>query len=181
MKNKYDSIYISKYYFLSNNNMNQVITKRLSRDTTYNKSKKSYQDTLSPDEIKKKLDEYTRVEDINTVNLNTHLRYFSINTKTGEKQFRLGGFLTKIDNDYVILSNGTLSWSVQKKNTIFFQKMSFSDLKEELVKKVSKKFEQELSDLSSENKILKETLKQVKKEVKKNSNRKTSARKSSKK
>ena len=160
--------------------MNQVITKRLSRDTTYNnKSKKSYQDTLSPDEIKKKLDEYARVEDINTVNLNTHLRYFTINTKTGEKQFRLGGFLTKIDTDYVILSNGNLSWSVQQKNTIFFEKMSFSDLKEELVKKVSKKFEQEISDLTNENKILKETLRQVKKEVKKSSTRKSSNKKTS--
>ena len=31
------------------------ITKRLSRDTTYTKTKKSYQDNLSPDEIKQKL------------------------------------------------------------------------------------------------------------------------------
>jgi len=157
--------------------MNQVITKRLSRDTTYTKTKKSYQDSLSPDEIKKKLDEYRQVDDISTVSLNTHVRYFTINTKTGAKQFRLGGFLTKIDQEYVIVSNGNLSWSVQKKNTIFFEKMSFSDLKEEIVKKVSKKFEHEINDLTNENKTLKDTLRQVKKEVKKSSTRKTSKKK----
>ena len=98
---------------------NKNITKRLSRDTSYKKTAKSYQDKLSPDEIKQKLEEYKQVEDIDEINLNSHLRYFSFNPKTGKKQFRLGGFLTKIDKEYVILSNGNLSWSVQKKNTVF--------------------------------------------------------------
>ena len=31
--------------------MNKQVTKRLTRDTTYNKTKKSYQDNLSPTEI----------------------------------------------------------------------------------------------------------------------------------
>ena len=53
------------------------ITKRLSRDTSYTKTKKSYQEKLSPDEIKKKLEEYKQVEFIDDVNLNSHLRYFT--------------------------------------------------------------------------------------------------------
>ena len=52
--------------------------------------------------------------------------YFTINKKTGEKQFRLGGFLSKMDPQYryIILQNGTLSWSVQLENTVLFQKMT---------------------------------------------------------
>lgn len=143
------------------------ITKRLSRDTQYNKSKKSYQESLSPDEIKQKLEEYKPIEDIRTVALNTHVRYFTVNNKTGEKQFRLGGFVTKIADEYVILANNNLSWSVQIKNTIFFVKMSFSDLKDEIIKKISKKFDKEIVELVEENKKLKDTIKQVKNQVKK--------------
>lgn len=146
---------------------NNSVTKRLSRDTTYKKTTKSYQDKLSPDEIKSKLEEYKQVEDISKVPLNSHLRYFSINTKTGKKQFRLGGFLTKIDNEYVVLSNGSLSWSVQIKSTVFFQKMNFSDLKEELIEKISAKYEKKNRKLMEENVKLKDTLKKVKKEIKK--------------
>lgn len=146
---------------------NKNITKRLSRDTNYKKTNKSYQDNLSPDEIKKKLEEYKQVEDISEINLNSHLRYFSFNPKTGKKQFRLGGFLTKIDKEYVILSNGSLSWSVQKKNSVFFVKMNFSDLKNELIEKISKKYEKKIEKLSEENVLLKETLKKVKKQLKK--------------
>jgi hypothetical protein len=147
--------------------MNKQVTKRLTRDTTYNKTKKSYQDNLSPAEIKQKLEEYSQVDDIDEVPLNSHLRYFTINVKTGKKQFRLGGFLTKIDKDYVVLSNGTLSWSVQKKNNIFFRKMTFQELKEELTGKIKKNYENELTKIKEENKKLKSALKKVKNQVKK--------------
>lgn len=147
--------------------MNKQVTKRLTRDTTYNKTKKSYQDNLSPAEIKQKLEEYSQVDNIDDVPLNSHLRYFTINVKTGKKQFRLGGFLTKIDKDYVVLSNGTLSWSVQKKNNIFFRKMTFQELKEELTGKIKKSYENELKKLKEENKKLKSALKKVKNQVKK--------------
>lgn len=147
--------------------MNKQVTKRLTRDTTYNKTKKSYQENLSPDEIKQKLEEYSQVDDIDEVPLNSHLRYFTINVKTGKKQFRLGGFLTKIDKEYVVLSNGNLSWSVQKKNNIFFRKMTFQELKDELIKKIKKGYENEIKKIKDENKKLKETIKKVKKQVKK--------------
>lgn len=147
--------------------MSTKLTKRLSRDTNYNKKTKSYQEGLSPAEIKKKLEEYKQVDDIEDVSLNTHIRYFTFNPTNGKKQFRLGGFLTKIGDKYVVLSNGSLSWSVQKKNTVFFSKMSFSDLKDELIEKISKKYEKEISKLADENKELKNTLKKLKNELKK--------------
>jgi hypothetical protein len=148
--------------------MDKKVTKRLSRDTNYKKTGKSYQEKLSPSEIKKKLEEYSQVEDIREVDIGTHLRYFTFNPKTGEKQFRLGGFLSKIDKEmkYVILQNGSFSWSVQLTNVIFFKKMSFSELKEEIKEKIYKKFEKQISNLKKENFKLKETLKEIKKQIK---------------
>jgi hypothetical protein len=99
------------------------ITKRLSRDTNYKPTGTTYTQQLSEAEIKKKLEDYVRVkkEDVPSIPLNTHIRYFSINPKTGEKQFRMGGMLTKHDpnNQYIVCSNGTLSWSVQIANSVF--------------------------------------------------------------
>jgi hypothetical protein len=145
--------------------MDKKITKRLSRDTSYTKKKKSYQETLSPAEIKKKLEEYKQVDDITKLEIGVHLRYFTINKKTGEKQFRLGGFLSKMDPQYryIILQNGTLSWSVQLENTVLFQKMTFSKLKEEIIQKVAKKYEKKLQKLEEENNNLKSALKEIKK------------------
>lgn len=145
--------------------MSTSVTKRLSRDKSYNKTKQSYQESLSPNEIKEKLEEYKKVSDITSVPLNTHIRYFTINKKTGEKQFRLGGFLTKIntENQYVILSNNTLSWSVQIKNTIFFRKLTFKEFKQE----IHEKYKNELDKYKKENKLLKETLREIKNQVKK--------------
>ncbi len=140
-------------------------TKRLSADTEYKKIGKSIQQNLSPDEIKEKLKEYIPLDTIDETPLNSHIRYFSINN--GKKQFRLGGFLTKIDTDYVVLSNGKLSWSVQKKNSIFFKKMSYDELKEELIEKISNKFEKKIISLEKENEALKTTLKDIKRTIKK--------------
>ena len=142
--------------------MSQYKTKRLTKDNK--KTNNSYQNTLSPAEIKEKLEEYKKVEDITTVSLNAHLRYFVINEKTGEKQFRLGGFLTKIDKEkgYVILSNGQVSWSVQINSAIFFKKMTFQELKEEIIEDVGKIYKDEITKLKDENKKLKKTLKEIK-------------------
>ena len=158
---------------------NNYKTKRLTKDKK--KSNNSYQDNLSPDEIKEKLEEYKRVDDITTVSLNSHLRYFIIDEKTGDKQFRLGGFLTRIDKEkgYVILSNGQLSWSVQLNKSIFFKKMTFQELKKELVEDVGKIYMDEIKKLKEENKNLKETLKEIKNQATKSN--KKSSRKSSKK
>jgi hypothetical protein len=146
---------------------NFIATKRLTSDTEYKKEGKSLQQTLSPDEIKEKLQEYVQLDTIDETPLNSHIRYFTIDKKTGKKQFRLGGFLTKCDKDYVVLSNGRLSWSVQKNNSIFFKKMSYTELKEELIEKIGSKYEKKLITLEKENNALKNTLKDIKKTVKK--------------
>ena len=142
-------------------------TKRLTSDTEYQKVGKSIQQGLSPDEIKEKLKEYIQLDTIDETPLNSHIRYFTIDKKTNKKQFRLGGFLTKVDVEYIVLSNGKLSWSVQKNNSIFFKKMSYDELKEELIDKISNKFEKKLISLEKENEALKSTLKDIKKTIKK--------------
>ncbi len=146
--------------------MNRFITKRMSNDN-YKKVGRSYQDNLTPDEIKKKLEDYKLVKDIDDVGLNTHLRYFMIDEKTGKKHFRLGGFLTKNETDYIVLSNGQLSWSVQKNNSTFFQKLSNSEIKEEVENKLIKKYEKTIIALNNENTRLKNVIKSIKKTVKK--------------
>ena len=130
----------------------QKITKRLTRDTNYQRPKKTYQDKLTPDQIEEKLEEYIKVDDITKVPLNSHMRYFTLNKKTNKKEFRLGGFLTNRDNPdkYVILSNGSISWSVQVDNSIFFKKMTIKDLKKE--------YEDKIESLENENNKLKKAL-----------------------
>jgi hypothetical protein len=153
------------------------ITKRLSRDTTYKTDQQSYQSTLSENDIAKKLADYVRVRssEITSIPINTHIRYFTINPKNGEKQFRLGGSLTKIDEDskYLILSNGTFSWSVQLSNSIIYRKLSPNELKETIKSSAVDEVKKETAELIKENKELKKMIKEIKeatikaKEVKK--------------
>jgi hypothetical protein len=119
--------------------------------------------------LKKKLEEYKQVTDISKVGLNTHLRYFTKNTKTGKQMFRLGGFLSKVNltQGYVVLNNGNLSWSVQLKNSIFFEKMDFTDFKKQLKKVYDKKYKNKILKLQSENEKLKKAIKEIKKKYKK--------------
>lgn len=118
--------------------------KRITRDN-YNRPKKTYQETLSNSDIKDKLKEYKRVSNIRNVSIGTHIRYFSVDPHTGNKQFRLGGNLNKIDPEgrFVILSNGTLNWSVQVPETIFFQKMTEEEYKDELKREIKKEIQTE--------------------------------------
>ncbi len=150
--------------------MDNKVTKRLTRDKSYQRPAKTYQDNLSNQEIKEKLKEYKKVVDIRTVSIGTHIRYFSVDPKTNEKSFRLGGTLNKIDPEgrFIILGNGTVSWSVQIPNTTFFQKMTESEFKEELKKELKKELmtednnDEETNDLKKEIKSLNKKLEQYK-------------------
>jgi hypothetical protein len=106
-------------------------TKRLTKEN-YVKPPETYTERLSKEDIKEKLTDYQKVTDIATIPIGTHVRYFT--TVNGKQLFRLGGFLFRNDGlpKYVILSNGTNTWSVQTKNTIFFRKLSVSEIKTEL-------------------------------------------------
>ena len=119
--------------------MNKV-SKRFIQDNNYARPEKTYQETLSNQEIKEKLKDYKKISDIKTVSIGNHIRYFTTNLKTKEKYFRLGGSLNKIDPEgrYIVLSNGKLNWSVQIPNSTFFQKMNDDEIRDELKKEIKK-------------------------------------------
>lgn len=102
--------------------------KKIGTDKTYKKPKITYQDKLTADEIADKLQGYEKVDDISEVPLNTHIRYFDT-LPDGTQKFRTGGFLYNKQNpeQYVLLSNGKVTWPVQVNKTIFFRKMSHKD------------------------------------------------------
>jgi len=118
---------------------------RLSNDKSYVRPEKTFQESLSQEEIKEKLKDYKKVEDISKVPVNSHLRYFSLiedpKTKKTKKVFRMGGLLKNKDNydKYVILTNGKQSWSVNTQKSVFFKKMNTDD--------IHVKYQDEISEL----------------------------------
>lgn len=93
-------------------NCKETPTKRLSK-TTYDRPETTFQDTLQTDEaMLEKLAGYEEVEDPSQIEYSTHTRY--ITYKDGYAKFCLGGLLKRVMPEYVVFSNGTLSWSVQK-------------------------------------------------------------------
>ena len=147
---------------------NNKPNKRLTSDKNYKRPDKTYQDMLTNQDIKEKLKEYKKCPDIRKVSIGTHLRYFTTDPKTGEKAFRLGGTLNKIDPEgrFVILGNGSVSWSVQIAGTQFWQKLTEAEFKEELKKELKKEIETETMNtvdpiLEQENKELRKELKNL--------------------
>ena len=134
-------------------------TTRITKDG-YKRPKRTQQDKMSPDDIKKALENYIQVDEISQVPLKSHLRYFTVNLTTGKKLFRLGGFLSNKDNSdkYVVLSNGKITWSVDTTKSVFFKKMSLDEVREE--------YEDEIKKLRKDNKALKKALKQIKEQIK---------------
>jgi TRAP-type C4-dicarboxylate transport system substrate-binding protein len=80
----------------------------------------------------------------------------------------LGGSLSKFGENqkYVVLSNGTLSWSVQIANSQFYQKMSEGEIKNEMRKELLTDCEGSINkDLENENKELKKENKNLLKKL----------------
>ena len=94
----------------------------------------SYQDLLTDEEIKILLEHYNEINDIYELRVGNLVRYYKLinNNNNIIKKFRLGGNVIKIDyeKNYLILSNGTISWSIQYNNVIIYKKLTFDELKE---------------------------------------------------
>jgi hypothetical protein len=145
-------------------------TKRLSKDTSYVRPKKTLQDTLSNDDIKDKLKEYKKVSDIRKVVIGTHMRYFAKDKVTKKPAFRLGGFLTKFGDDYkyVVLSNGTISWSVQNNaDTQFWSKMNSKEIVTNLETEMEEKTDDKVKKLKEKNEYLIKLIEEQQKESEK--------------
>lgn len=95
-----------------------VNTKRMSRQSKYDRPEKTATDEINENEElkKEKLQNYVPVDNIDFVSINTHVRYeiFDLKNNSNNYKFRLGGLLAKKDTNFVVLSNGHLTWSVPK-------------------------------------------------------------------
>jgi len=102
-------------------------SKPFGSDKNYKRPEITYQEQLSKEEVLEKLNGYVKVDNISEVPISTHVRYF---TKKDDKiMFRTGGSLVNKNNAdvYVMLSNGTNTWSVQVRDTVFYRKMSHQE------------------------------------------------------
>ena len=146
------------------------MSKKITNTTGYERPKQTYQDTLTNKEIKEKLADYKKCADIKKVSIGTHLRYFTTDPQTKKPLFRLGGTLNKIDPEgrYVILNNGTVSWSVQISGTQFWQKLSESELRDEMKEELKKEIlTEDHVNIDQENKELKKEIKILYKKIEK--------------
>lgn len=128
--------------------MNKKGHKKLS-DVPYTGEKKTITQSLTPEEIKDLLDGY---EQTTFENLKPffHVRYYKQNPTTKEVNFRVGGIIILINSEkeYIIVSSGTLSFCVQKQNTIFFQAVPLSIMKERMDEQYKKKINEQNSKIN---------------------------------
>ena len=107
-------------------------TKKIS-ETKYKRPIITYTDKLSKQQIKELLIDYEQIkslEELQNISSGTHLRYFE--KKNNELKFRTGGILTVSGfPEYLILSSGQVSWSVQIKKCIFFKRITIKQVKAE--------------------------------------------------
>lgn len=96
----------------------------------YVKPKQSFTERLSEQEIADLLSDYveTKADDLTH---GAHIRYLKKNKDTKKYEFRMGGTIFKIEDDYFTVSNGKYMWSVQKAGSIFYKKMSFVEKEKE--------------------------------------------------
>lgn len=104
---------------------------------------------LKPEEIMNLMKNYKRVEDIDELKKNMHLRYFV--KKNGVTMFRMGGTLFNNNGlpKYIMLTNGNAVWSVQVEGTIFYRKKTLDEIAEEYEQKYEdrvKEIEQEKNE-----------------------------------
>lgn len=131
----------------------------------YVRPEKTLTDKLTPEQIEEKLENYSQTY-IENIPLNVHVRYFKM--EDGKRKFCLGGLLYQNTGlpVYVKLSNGTNVWSVQTKDTIFFRKMTPTEIKTEHHKDISE-LEEKVNKLTAMNEILEAENKKLKAYIKK--------------
>jgi hypothetical protein len=160
-----------KQELLSDIELNKLENKIINQQNkdNYKRPEITYTDKLSKSQIRELLIDYERVTDIKDLERippGTHLRYFEMKNK--ELKFRTGGVLTVNSGlpNYIVLSNGKLSWSVQVAPSIFFRRVTIKQIREEYDKFLFKndatiKGQQAL--LSEQSTKIKELLMEIKK------------------
>jgi hypothetical protein len=148
-----DNFMDKKNKILNNNKKNDSDSEN---EIENKEKKKTYTEKLTRDEINEKLEDYKLVDDISTVPLGTHLRYFI--KKGDDTLFRMGGNLKRnLDlPKFLVLKNALgAEWTVQIKDTTFYKKMTLKEIKEE--------YDNIINDLHTKIKKLKSKIKELEK------------------
>lgn len=95
----------------------------------------TYTDSLSKKEIMEYLQDFEKVTDIDNVPIGSFVSY--IDTADNKVLFRLGGSIMVNKPEFLVLSSGRLTFSVQKENKIFFKRLNCSDIKKEMENYIS--------------------------------------------
>lgn len=118
---------------------------------TYIRPNITYTDTLTKDEIIDLLTDFEKVNNINNVKLGTYISY--IDTKNNNYMYRFGGVMILNKEEYIVLSGGKTNFSVQKQDKIFFKRLNYRELKNEMIrkdneyKKIIEKKDQQIKEL----------------------------------
>lgn len=141
--------------------MSATTKKRISQDE-YQRPIQTYTEKLTRNDIKNKLEDYIKIDNIKDLKVGQHIRYF-IKSDDETLKFRSGGTIIKIDKmyKYIVLTNSKLTWSVQVQNSVLFRKLTVQELKDEFKKKLDD-ITSENEKIKKENKCLIEYIKQLK-------------------
>lgn len=114
-------------------------------DDNYKRPKLTVSDILSPEEIKKILRNYEQVSNISSLVQGDIVKYFEI-LDNGKYKYKPGGrVIINKDPDYIVLSNGKKSWSVQLDKHIIFREIDIDKIilmYEDIVKQKNKRIEE---------------------------------------
>lgn len=147
--------------------------KKKSKKSTYNKRsinlleddyvkpKYTASDLITAEELKKRMENYEILDKEQVADLvsNTRIQYFEVK-ENGDYKYKPGGVIIKNGYpDYLVLTNGRRSWSVQLVNHVICKEMRVEDVKAKYEKIISKKDAQIKELIYFSNKLKKELMK----------------------
>ncbi len=113
---------------------NKLMIQRLGDDVdekTYLKPEKTATDLLSPEEIKKRINNYEQVSGDAVADIvpDTRVQYFEVMEDKSFKYKPGGVVIVNKYPDYMVLSNGRRNWSVQLINHVIFKEIDIDVIK----------------------------------------------------
>ena len=98
-------------------------------------------DIFTDADVKEHLKNYKKIKTFDSVKKWTPLRYFT-HVEGGMYKYMMGGLLKYKYDDYVVLQNGTFTWSVQRADTVFYQRVIIKeDILQDKIEKNNKLIE----------------------------------------
>lgn len=109
----------------------------------YKRPAETFTDKLTDGEIMNLLEDYEKVTDISQVDNGVSIKYFlkDDDNPNAKPKFRMGGTLINKEGlpDYIMLTTGKFTWSVQMKTAILYRKIPNKSIKAEYEKILAEK------------------------------------------